>query len=126
MSDLGPEARSILKAGRDGDDPRPSDRARLRRKISRAIAAGGAIGAASAAGSAAGGVAAGAAGQGGSAALLFKVFGGVILAGAVGAGLWVASAPRSQVAPAPPSVVVSESASAMVAPAAPGSVDMPS
>ncbi|MDI1482808.1 hypothetical protein [Polyangium sp. y55x31] len=42
MSELGPEARAILLAGRDGDDPSPADRARLRRALSAAIAAGGA------------------------------------------------------------------------------------
>ncbi|MDI1432969.1 hypothetical protein [Polyangium sorediatum] len=42
MSELGPEARAILLAGRDGDEPSPADRARLRRSIAAAIAAGGA------------------------------------------------------------------------------------
>ncbi|MDC0740200.1 hypothetical protein [Polyangium mundeleinium] len=42
MSELGPEARAILLAGRDGDDPSPADRARLRRALAAAIAAGGA------------------------------------------------------------------------------------
>jgi len=44
MSELGPEARAILLAGKDGDDPSPADRARLRRAISAAIVAGGAAG----------------------------------------------------------------------------------
>ncbi|MDI1448370.1 hypothetical protein [Polyangium sp. 6x1] len=42
MSELGPEARAILLAGRDGDDPSPADRARVRRGLAAAIAAGGA------------------------------------------------------------------------------------
>ncbi|MDI3288948.1 hypothetical protein [Polyangium sp. 15x6] len=42
MSELGPEARAILLAGRDGDDPSPEDRARVRRALAAAIAAGGA------------------------------------------------------------------------------------
>lgn len=42
MSELGPEARAILLAGKGGDDPSPADRARLRRAITTAIAAGGA------------------------------------------------------------------------------------
>lgn len=50
MSELGPEARSILSAGRDGDDAAPGDRARLRASVMRAIAAGGAAAGASAAG----------------------------------------------------------------------------
>ncbi|MRG93992.1 hypothetical protein [Polyangium spumosum] len=42
MNELGPEARAILDAGRDGDDPSPADRARLRRALSAALVASGA------------------------------------------------------------------------------------
>jgi len=42
MSELGPEARDILLAGRDGDDPSPADRARLRRALTAVIAGGAA------------------------------------------------------------------------------------
>ncbi|APR75319.1 putative Fe-S oxidoreductase [Minicystis rosea] len=42
MSDLDPSARGILDAGRDGDDPTPDDRARIRASLMRAIAAGSA------------------------------------------------------------------------------------
>lgn len=111
MSDLGPEARSILNEGRGGDDPRPADRARLRRNIARVIAAGGAAGAASAAGLAAeGAAAAAAAGKGLSALLLVKVVGGILLAGAAGAGIWLAAAPLETSPPAAPSAAVANSA----------------
>jgi len=40
MSELSPEARAILLAGRDGDEPSPADRARLRRSLAAAIGAG--------------------------------------------------------------------------------------
>src|SRR5262249_20737090 len=108
MSDLGPEARSILRAGRDGDEPRASDRARMRRKISQAIAAGGGVGAAGAAGAAAEGAAA-AAGKGITAALLGKVFGGLLIAGALGTGVYVASAQRGPNAPVAPSAAAMSS-----------------
>ncbi len=39
--ELGPEARGILDAGRDGDDPTPGDRARVRASLMQAIAIGG-------------------------------------------------------------------------------------
>ena len=114
MSALGPEARSILKAGRAGDDPQPADRARLRRKIGRAIAAG-AAGAASAAGTAAGGAAAAAAGKGLSGALLANVLGGVLLGGAVCAGVWLASSPPPRPAAPVTSHAVGDSTSAEAA-----------
>jgi len=47
MSELGPEARAILRAGRSGDEPSPEDRARLKRAVFAAIAAGAATTAAS-------------------------------------------------------------------------------
>ncbi len=40
MSELGPEARDILRNGRDGDDPLPADRARIHSALMAAIAAG--------------------------------------------------------------------------------------
>lgn len=46
MSDLSRESRAILEAGRHLDDPRPSDRARVRRALFARVAAGGAGGAA--------------------------------------------------------------------------------
>jgi hypothetical protein len=39
--DLGPVARGILDTGRDGDDPTPGDRARVRASLMRAVAIGG-------------------------------------------------------------------------------------
>ena len=50
MSDLGPDARSLLAATRDGDDPSFDDEARLRAKIGARIAAAAAIGTATALG----------------------------------------------------------------------------
>ena len=91
MSDLGPEARSILGAGRNGDDPTPTDRARVRRNLARAIAAGGAAAAASAAGTAAEGSAAAAtaiAGKTATLLMLGKIGGGLVFVAALGAGIW--------------------------------------
>ncbi|MFO0589235.1 MAG: hypothetical protein U0441_16985 [Polyangiaceae bacterium] len=108
MSDLGPEARSILLAGKDGDAPTAHDRARVRKRLSRAIAAGSALGAASAASVAEGTAAASAK----TAALLTlaKIGGGLVFVASLGAGLWISrpqhpapppeSAPASVVAPA--------------------------
>ncbi len=68
MSELGPEARSVVDAGRAGDDPTPRDRARVRAALMTAIAAGSAGTAAvvgegaAAAGAAKGAAAVGAAG----------------------------------------------------------------
>jgi hypothetical protein len=42
MSELGPEAREILRNGRDGDGPSPVDRARIHSSLMAAIAAGAA------------------------------------------------------------------------------------
>src|SRR5262249_19246977 len=50
MSELGPDARAIVEAGRRGDDPTSDDRTRVRAALMRAVAAGGAGAAASAAG----------------------------------------------------------------------------
>ena len=107
-SKLGREARSILEAGRAGDDPTPADRARVKRALMRSIAAGGAIGATAAAASAgaAQGGAVGAATGGAAAAkaasvgLGIKLFGGVVLALAVGTGVLVQRASPSDPAPA--------------------------
>lgn len=90
MSELGPEARAVLEAGRSGDDPRPEDRARMRRAVMAAIAAGGAGGAASLAGEGAAHAAertleaAGAAKVAGAA---WKLLLGLAVVGAVGGGL---------------------------------------
>jgi hypothetical protein len=46
MKELGPDARTILDAGRSGDDPTPADRARLRAAVMRRVAASAALGAA--------------------------------------------------------------------------------
>lgn len=90
MNDLGPEARAILKAGRDGDEPSATDRARLRRSLSRAIAAGGAAAAAASGAEAAAAVATG---KAVSFTLAAKVLAGVLCVGALGAGAWMLGAP---------------------------------
>jgi hypothetical protein len=76
MNELGPQARAILEAGRDGDDPTAADRARIRASVARAIAGGGASLAAEAAlpAKASGALAGG-----------WKVFLTVVAIGAVGA-----------------------------------------
>ncbi len=43
MSELGPEAREILRNGRDGDDPSPADRTRIHSALMASIAAGAAV-----------------------------------------------------------------------------------
>jgi len=42
MSELGPDAREILRNGREGDNPSPADRARIRTALMASIAAGAA------------------------------------------------------------------------------------
>jgi hypothetical protein len=49
MNELGPEARAIFDAAREGDHPTAADRARIRASVMRAIAAGSAVGAGGAA-----------------------------------------------------------------------------
>lgn len=111
MSDLGPEARSILDGGRDGDDPTPADRARIRGSVMRAIAAGGAATTAAAMTEAA--VAAKAA-QG--IALGWKILAGLLITGAVGGGAALALRHEAPAAPAratsvsPPAQAASASA----------------
>jgi len=84
---LGPGARSILEAGRAGDDPTPADRARVKQALMRSIAASAASGATSAAGSAGAAQGGAAVAKGTSIGLGIKLFGGVVLALAVGAGV---------------------------------------
>lgn len=84
MSDIGPEGRAVLDGGRDGDDPGPADRARIRAAVMRSIAVGTALGAASATTEAAAGVA-----RAGLLASGWKVVAGLVVMGAVGAGLVV-------------------------------------
>ena len=118
MSDLGPEARSILGAGRNGDDPTPTDRARVRRNLARAIAAGGAAAAASAAGTAAEGSAAAAtaiAGKTATLLMLGKIGGGLVFVAALGAGIWFSRPLPPGPAPSA-SVPVTDSASPITAP----------
>jgi hypothetical protein len=108
MNDLGAEARSILDAGRDGDEPAPGDRARIRGAVLRAIAAGGASGAVTIAGEAAAG-----AKVAGGLTTGWKVFLCIAALGAVGGG---AAGARHVLAAAPPNT--SPSASPVAAPPA--------
>lgn len=105
MSDLGPNGRALLDAGRDGDDPTPGDRARLRASVMRAIAAGGVIGAA-ASESAIAGATVKAASSG--LPLVWKVVAGLAVIGAAGGGVAVAvSGGQGAKQAAPPSAVAS-------------------
>lgn len=103
MSELGPDARSILDAARARERPTDADRARVRRTLMRAIAAGGAAAAATTAttGAAAKGAGAAAAATivgSGAVSVAGKVVAILVLVGAVGAG--VASVASKQGAPA--------------------------
>ena len=77
MSELGPEARAILRAARDADDPTPADRARIRGALMASIGAGAAA-ATGASAAKASGMLAGKA----TAAPLAKVSAAVFLSGA--------------------------------------------
>jgi hypothetical protein len=80
MTELGPEARAILDAGRAGDDPTPADRDRMRGRVLRAVA----VGVAATAASTATEVAAAAAPKGAALfSVAWKVMLGVVTAGAV-------------------------------------------
>jgi hypothetical protein len=128
-SKLGPDARSILEAGREGDNPTSADRARVKRALMRSIAAGTAIGATSAATSAGatggGAIAVGAAVKATSIGLGMKLLGVGLLALIVGGGvmLYRASAPDPAATPAslpdtaPATVAIDTAAPAAVAPA---------
>jgi len=122
MTDLGPEARSILGAGKSGDDPTPADRARVRGKLARAIAAGGVLGAASAAGTASEGTAAAATALAGKTATLLalgKIGGGIVFVVALGAGIWF-SRPLPPGSPPPPATSVAVADTAL--PASPSAI----
>jgi hypothetical protein len=102
MNELGPDARSILHAGRAGDEPSPEDRTRVRRALQRTLAAGGAL----AATSAASGAAKGAAGVSATVAtsaigVAGKVIAVIALVGTVSAA--IALRPTSKAAPSSPS-----------------------
>jgi hypothetical protein len=131
-SKLGPSARSILEAGREGDDPTPADRARVKRALMRSIAASTALGAAtaasaaSAASAAAGGAAAvDVAAKATSFGLGIKLFGVAVLACAVGAGVLLQRASSPDPAAIATRAAPSNTASATrdAANAAPATVD---
>jgi hypothetical protein len=127
--DLGPEARGILDAGRDGDDPTPGDRARVRASLMQAIAVGGgaavglgAIGKASA--SVAPKAAAGAAAAAKTVTTfgVAKLIGVVAVVAVVGGGGYTISRVSSRPAAAPPAQVaerqqIQERAASVAAPA---------
>jgi len=98
MSDLGPEARAILSAGRDGDDPSPEDRARLKRKLLAGLAAGAATtaGAAEAAGAAKSIAAAKATTALAWSSTVWKAIAGIVVIGAVSGGIVVAGAEKGK------------------------------
>lgn len=102
MNELDPDARSILQAGRAGDEPSPEDRARVRRALQRTLAAGGAL----AATSAASGAASGATGVSATVAtsalgVAGKLIAVIALVGTVSAA--IALRPTSSAAPPSPS-----------------------
>src|SRR5262249_40542148 len=103
MSELGPEARAILDAGRAGDEPSAADRARMRARVMSAVAAG-AIGPASQAAVKAGGVTAK-----GALPLGWKVLTGLAVLGLVGAGLLSSRARYDAGAPAPSASIANAS-----------------
>jgi hypothetical protein len=113
VNDLSPKARSILDAGRHGDDPSPADRARVRKALSRALAAGGAIGATAAAGGAA------AAGKPLVLWTLGKVLSVIAVLGCVAAGVAITPwQPRAaSTPPAPSSPLPADPAPAIAMPA---------
>lgn len=110
MSELGPDARSIVDAGRDADDPTAADRARVRGALTRALAA-------PAAGAplpprAGGDLATAAAKTAASPAL--KILAALAVIGAVGAALTLG---RSRPAEAPPAAPAPSAAAAEPPPA---------
>ena len=120
MSDMSPDAKSILDAARDGDDPTRADDARTRKALVAQLGVGLAVAAsttASTTAAAAGAAGAGAAGTGGAmvgassaGVLLAKILVGVALVGGIGAGgvsLYASRAPQI-----PAYVVVSASTAA--------------
>jgi hypothetical protein len=123
MSELGPEARAILEAGKRGDDPGPEDRARMRRALMASIAAGGAGAAASIAGEGAARAAEKTIEAAGTAKLaggVWKLLLGLAVVGAVGGGLMLRrSAPAAQEPAAPVPIEAQEEARAA------GPVEMP-
>jgi hypothetical protein len=102
VSELGPEARAVVEAGRAGDEPTASDRARNRAALMAAIAAGGAataVAEAAAASGAAKVTAAGAftLGWGWKAIVV-----GLAVAGAVGTGVALTRSPAGAPSPTSP------------------------
>lgn len=106
VSELGPEARSILDAGRAGDDPSPEDRARVRSALRRTLAAGGALAAISAASSTAkGAMGGGALGATSMISVAGKVLAVLALVGVTALGI---SLRRTRQDPLPSSAVAAE------------------
>jgi hypothetical protein len=123
MSELGPEARAILEAGKNGDDPRPEDRARMRRALMASLAAGGAGAAASLAGEGAAGAAEKTIEAAGAAKVLggmWKLFLGLAVVGAVGGGLMLRQSTPAPRAPASSAPVAAHEQARVT-----GSVEMP-
>ncbi|MEO7329353.1 MAG: hypothetical protein ABI193_12285 [Minicystis sp.] len=129
MSELGPEARAFVEAGRSGDDPTSADRARVKKALLISLAAGTAIGATPTA--AQGALAVASVKTAGSSLLLAaKVIAGLLMVGAVGVGLSRITAPSAStapsVAPAITEAAANEAPPAIEAPrAAPSPADPP-
>lgn len=131
MSELGPNARAVLDAGRDGDDPTPGDRARIRASMMKAIAAGGATLAAAGESAAAGTAAKAATGL----PFVWKVIAGIAVIGAAGGGVAVvagsgakepAKAPTAAVSPPPAEIAFAQTISSAVPSEAPAVAATPS
>ena len=125
MSGLGPDARSVLAAARDGDEPSFDDEARLRAKIGARIAAATvgtatALGANTTAAATAGAGGAGTAAVASTVSLTTKVLLAIVITGGT-AGMTVVAAQTNHApsAPAPASAPASASASASAPASAP-------
>jgi len=109
MSELGPDAREILRNGRTGDDPSPADRARIHAALMATIAASAATTAASSASASTNvGLSASA---GAAKPVLTSLFGSVfakgmliVFLGAAGTGAWLAWPKANQTSSSAPSI----------------------
>ncbi len=125
MNELGPEARSIVEAGRSGDDPTGADRARVKKALLISLAAGGALGAAPTA--AQGALAAASVKTAGASLLLAaKVLATVVVIGAAGVGIARLNASSAPVVSSvPPALTAAPSNEAPPSIDAPPPIDPP-
>lgn len=118
MSDLGPDARTLLHLAEGADEPSPADEARIRAKL--ALQLGAAVGLTTVVGAThaaqtAGAGAAGTAATAGTASVLGKVVIGAVLLGAVSGAAYVGFARRPP-APGPPQTLATPAASTAMPP----------